>query len=137
MVSLLARSDGRHVAVAAEIDRRLCAGEAMVVAAHTLVEAYAVLTSWPPPRRLSPRDARTLIERNFVQAAARVVDLDGPGYVDLLDRLATQGIASGRVYDAIIAACAEHAGVSVLLTFNPAHFRALVESAMEVVEPVE
>ena len=137
MLPLLARADERHAAAAAEVDRRLSAGESMVLAAHALAETYAVLTSWPPPRRLSPLDARTLIDRNFVQAATRVVALDGPAYVELLDRMASQGVAGGRVYDAVIVACAEEAGVSALLTFNVAHFRALVGSRIEVVAPVE
>lgn len=35
----------------------------------------------------------------------------------------------------VIAACAERAGVSSLLTFNVAHFRSLVGPGIEVVTP--
>jgi predicted nucleic acid-binding protein len=136
MIPLLVRSDERHAAVAAEVDRRLAGGESMVLAAHTLAETYAVLTSLPPPRRLSPRDARVLIERNFVQVAEQAVALDGPAYVELLGRMASQGVSGGRIYDAVIAACAERAGVATLLTFNVAHFRSLVGPRIEVVAPV-
>src|SRR5439155_4456381 len=46
-----------HAAAAREIERRLAAGEPMIVAAPALVESYAVLTRLPPPHRLRPADA--------------------------------------------------------------------------------
>ena len=41
----------------------------MIVAAPALVEAYAVLTRLPPPHRLSPQTALTLLENNFLKLA--------------------------------------------------------------------
>lgn len=67
--------------------------------------------------------------------AEQIVALDGPAYVDLLDRMVSRGFTGGRIYDAVIAACAERAGVSSLLTFSVAHFRSLVGPGIEVVTP--
>ena len=62
----------QHAAAAAEIERRLDRGERMVIAAHAVAEAYAVLTRLPAPHRLAPADAWTLVRTNFVDNAALV-----------------------------------------------------------------
>ena len=41
----------------------------LAVAAHALVETYAVLTRLPAPHRLAPADAWTLIDTNFARAS--------------------------------------------------------------------
>jgi predicted nucleic acid-binding protein len=43
-----------HAAAAAAIEARYEAGDRLAVAAHGLVEAYAVLTRLPAPHRLAP-----------------------------------------------------------------------------------
>jgi predicted nucleic acid-binding protein len=93
----------------------------MFVAAPALVETYAVLTRLPPPHRLSSESAIVLLEGSFMRGA-KVVTLDGKSYCSLLRSAPADGIAGGRTYDAVIAACAARAKVKVLLTFNEAHF---------------
>lgn len=110
-----------HAAAAQAIGDRLQRGERLAVAAHVLVEAYAVLTRLPPPHRLSPSDAGTLIRSNFVQGAGTVA-LSGTEHAQLVSACAAAGVRGGRSYDALIAACARKAGASTLLTFNPRHF---------------
>lgn len=111
----------RHAAAAAAIEQRLERGDHLVVAAHALVEAYAVLTRLPAPHRLAPADAWALVKGNFV-ADATLATLPATAHVALLDTLATAGLGGGRTYDALIAASAAHAKVDELLTFNPRHF---------------
>jgi predicted nucleic acid-binding protein len=133
MVAAVCSWHERHRAAAAEIERRLERGEQLAVAAHALVETYAVLTRLPAPHRLAPADAWALVNANFVESAS-VVALSGQAHVTLLRRLATQGIAGGRSYDAVIAACARQAKVDALLTFNPRHFDPPPDG-VSVVEP--
>ncbi|MDQ2979137.1 MAG: hypothetical protein M3R62_07945, partial [Acidobacteriota bacterium] len=76
-----------HAAAAGEIEKRLATGQKMAVAAHALVEAYAVLTRLPPPHRLAPEDAHAVLEANFV-TGRRIVSLDAPGTSALLRTLA-------------------------------------------------
>jgi len=135
MVPMLVAWHEHHGAVFAEIDRRVALGEPMVLAGHALAETYAVLTRLPPPRRLAPSQALSLIEVTFVRAADRIAALDGPALLAVVRRAAAIGTAGGRVYDAIIAACAEQAGVSTLLTFNVVHFRPLVGRGIDVLAP--
>jgi predicted nucleic acid-binding protein len=121
-----------HAAAADEIEERLDRGERLVVAAHVLVEAYAVLTRLTPPHRLAPADAWTLIRANFVEQAG-IAALTGPQHVSLIGKLAAANIRGGRTYDAVIGAAAEKAGAAILLTFNPRHFEPAPEGILVVV----
>ena len=87
-----------HPQAAAEIERRLGGRERLATAAHALAEAYAVLTRMPAPHRLSPADALTLLDGNFIDGA-RVIALDSEGYRSLLKRAAREGLSGGRIYD--------------------------------------
>jgi predicted nucleic acid-binding protein len=111
----------RHEAAADAISKRLDRGDSMAVAAHALMEAYAVLTRLPAPHRLSPVDAWTVLSANFAEER-KVLALSARELVAVLARLAAAGIAGGRTYDAVIGECAVRSGASVLLTFNPRHF---------------
>ncbi len=133
MVAAVCTWHEHHVPAVREVERRLERGERLAVAAHALVETYAVLTRLPAPHRLAAADAWVLIKTNFVESATVVV-LNGQAHVTLLGRLAAQGVAGGRSYDAVIAACARQAKVDALLTFNPRHFDPALEG-VAVIEP--
>jgi predicted nucleic acid-binding protein len=121
MVAAVSPWHEHHDIAREEIDRRLDGGEVLVAPAPALVEAYAVLTRLPAPHRLSPADAWTLVNTNFIRKR-RVVALQAGAYTSLLTRLATDGVAGGRSYDKVIAECARKARVTTLLTFNTRHF---------------
>jgi predicted nucleic acid-binding protein len=133
MVAAVCTWHEHHAAAAASIERRFARGERLAIAAHALVETYAVLTRLPAPHRLAPADAWALVKANFVTPAA-VVALTGAAHARLLEGLANAGISGGRTYDAVIAACARQARVSTILTFNPRHFDPPPEG-VAVVEP--
>ena len=113
-----------HEAAADEIEGRLAGRAKMMVAAPALVEAYAVLTRLPPPHRLSPQTALALLENNFLKLGT-VIALSAKSYQRLLLSAPKNNVAGGRVYDAVIAACADQAKVSVVLTFNASDFTRL------------
>jgi predicted nucleic acid-binding protein len=121
MVATVSSWHEHHAAASREIERRFERGERLTVPAPALIEAYAVLTRLPPPHRLSPTDAWTLLDVNFVKGK-KVVVLRGATYRALLRRLAKEGIAGGRTYDAVIGECARQGRVQALLTFNTRHF---------------
>jgi predicted nucleic acid-binding protein len=111
----------RHDAAVRAMETRRDAGQTLVLAGHALAETYAVLTRLPPPHRLAPQDAGALIEHNFVRGV-KLVALPGRRYAALVRTLASEGIAGGGVYDAIIADSATRGRADTLLTFNPRHF---------------
>jgi predicted nucleic acid-binding protein len=135
MVAAVCTWHEHHAAAAAAIEERLDRGERLTIAAHALLETYAVLTRLPAPHRLAPADAWALVHANFVHRTT-IVTLSGRAHVALLGRLAGTDIAGGRTYDAVIAACASQAKVKALLTFNRKHFDPPPHGVV-VVEPAE
>jgi predicted nucleic acid-binding protein len=122
-----------HEATADEIESRLDGRAKMMVAAPALVEAYAVLTRLPPPHRLSPQTALTLLENNFVQLET-VIALNAKPNQALLLTAPKNNVAGGRAYGAVIGACAEQGQAAAVLTFNAGDFEALGQD-YEVVVP--
>jgi predicted nucleic acid-binding protein len=121
MVALVCGWHERHHDAAVAVESRLARGARLAVAAHALVETYAVLTRLPSPHRLAHDDAWAVVQANFVEPAT-IITLSGREHAALLGRLARAGIGGGRTYDAVIAACAAKANAAELLTFNPRHF---------------
>lgn len=105
-----------------------------MAAAHSLVEAYSVLTRLPAPHRVSPATAMAQIERLIAQAA-EIVPLDAAGYLALLRSAREASIAGGRIYDAVLVACAQVARARTVLTLNERHFVALVPREIAVAVP--
>ena len=133
MVAAICTWHERHAVAVAAIEQRLDRGDRLAVAAHAIIEAYAVLTRLPAPHRLAPADAWALVKTNFVEPAT-VVALNAPAIITLLNRLASAGIGGGRSYDAVIAVSASQAKASALLTFNPRHFDPAPDG-LSVIEP--
>ena len=134
MIAAVSRAHPRHTEAADEYNVRLDRGESLILAAHSLAEAYSVLTRIPVPLRLSARQAATVLETSFLNRG-QVVSLDGPEYVALLQSLPSRGVTGGLVYDAIIAACARKGDADVFLTFNQRHIEQVIDPGIEVVAP--
>lgn len=56
-------------------------------------------------------------------------------YLRLLQSAPDRNILGGRIYDALIVACAVEAGADVLLTFNERHFIDLAPPSLQIVVP--
>ena len=124
MIAAVCSWHEHHETAANEIESRLAGRAKMIVAAPAVVEAYAVLTRLPPPHRLSPQTALTLLENNFLKLGT-VIALNAKSYQTLLLNAPKNNVAGGRIYDAVIGACAEKAKVSAVLTFNASDFASL------------
>jgi predicted nucleic acid-binding protein len=123
-----------HVNALEAVEDRLSRRERMVLAGATLVEAYSVLTRLPPPYRLAPADASRLVDENFVRGFT-CVTLGAEHYRRLLRAAPADGIAGGRVYDAVIAECARRAHARTLITFDASHFASFAGSDLTIVVP--
>jgi predicted nucleic acid-binding protein len=134
MIAAVCAWHERHAEAAGEIGGRLRAAEPMFLAAPALVESYAVLTRLPPPHRMDPATALRAIEGSFV-GQGRTIGLDGRSYPVLIRRLADMGIVGGRVYDAVIAACALREAEVALLTFNEGDFVPFAAWGLRIIVP--
>ena len=134
MVAVLSSWHEYHERACHEVENRLDRKQGMIVAGPALIETYSVLTRLPAPHRIAPVDALRLLEHNFIQNA-EVITLGGPAYGILLREAARDAVSGGRVYDAVIAACARKARVHALLTLNEKHFAPFADGNMEIVVP--
>jgi predicted nucleic acid-binding protein len=105
LVAVISRGHEHHQRATAEMDRRLSRGEGMLLAAHSLVETYSVLTRMPLPQRLSPDTAWRALHQGLVPHG-HVSALSAEEYEEMLTQAVAEGITGGAVYDALIAACA-------------------------------
>ena len=135
MVALVCLWHVHHGVAAREVQRRLKAGDGLVVAGPTLIEAFAVLTRLPPPHRMAAADCLALLEENFLSPAIEVVALGAPAYRALLQAAARRGTTGGSIYDAVVHACAVQADADAILTFNGRHFAPFADSKVQIVTP--
>lgn len=105
------------------------------IAAHSLAESYAVLTSLPIKPRISPDIAWRLIGENITHFG-NIISLGPAEYQSTIVQAARAGLIGGIIYDALIVSAAKKAKVEQLLTFNPDHFlRVWPEGKSIIVSP--
>lgn len=109
-VALLEESIGRRVTA--------------YMSTHGLTELYSVLTRTPFKPPISPALAWQLIEESILPNIERVT-LTPREHTELLRTIAKEGVAGGRVYDAIHIECARKTTCDRIYTFNVRNFRAL------------
>jgi predicted nucleic acid-binding protein len=133
IIAVLSAWHPRHSVTLLDLDGRRQRGDTMIVAAHSALEAFSVLTRMPSPWRVTPAEARTALEGGFLHA--EMVALDVEGYRALIQDAPTASISGGQLYDALLVACAVRASVDTIVTFNLRHFQQLVPPGMSVVAP--
>lgn len=133
LVALLCSWHEHHAATLKEMNHRKRSGETVVLAAHSLVETFAVLTRIPYPYRLSEKDAWELLAANF--SKSEVVALTSRQYWGVLKMCRDSGISGGQIYDAVIAQCARRAKANLLLTWNLGHFLPFRDKDLIVEQP--
>lgn len=103
---------------------------------HCCLEFYSVATRLPPEFRVAPPDAVQLLTEEVFRRMA-VHDLPAGGREAMLQLLAQDRIAGGRVYDVHIAEVARAAGARVVVTDNRRHFLAALRYGLRVETPAE
>jgi predicted nucleic acid-binding protein len=90
-------------------------------AAHSLAEAYAVLTRLPVRPVVAPADALLFIEE--IQKRLTVVLLNERDYAETIKQTVDLSLAGGQIYDALILRAAEKIKAKTILTWNISQFR--------------
>jgi predicted nucleic acid-binding protein len=93
-----------------------------LVAAHSLAELYAILTTLPVHPPISPSDAQQLIKHNVTERL-EIVFLSDQDYIQVIEHLAALGIVGGATYDALILRAAANAKVDLVVTLNEKDFQ--------------
>jgi predicted nucleic acid-binding protein len=116
--------------------RRAHAGDfPWFICAHSLAECYATLTA--PTRSLgfAPALAVQAIRENVTAKNAVVVELTTADYQAAIENVATLGLASGVIYDALIATAAQKVGIERFLTLNVKHFLRVWQGDVQIIQP--
>jgi predicted nucleic acid-binding protein len=92
-------------------------------ALHTFAEVYSSMTAMPPPVTLPPNDVLRFVqdlERRLVPIA-----LDAQEYLETIEKTAARGLTSGKIYDALLLACAAKSQAQIIYTWNLKHFHSI------------
>jgi predicted nucleic acid-binding protein len=121
---LIAAFWGGHVHHASSVTRLGAANKKhSACGTHSLAEVYAVMTALPVKPAIPPEQALLFLAE--VRDRLTPVSLDGEEYFAAIQKSAERGFASGRVYDALLLACAAKVRAQTIYTWNVKHFQAL------------
>ena len=107
----------------------------VVVAHHSLLEAYAVLTRLPAKYRVGPSEAETVL-RETVQHNARLAPFRAESMWNFMTRMTALPAAGGAAYDAFIIRLLSEASAEVIATYNVDDFRRL-SGSVRIADPAE
>jgi predicted nucleic acid-binding protein len=133
LVALVCQWHEHHDATRQYMKKLRSSAHSIILSAHSLLETYSVLTRLPVPYRLSEATALKLIETNWTKN--EVVSLTSDEYWKLLRNVQRTNVSGGRVYDALVAACARKGKAKFILTWNPQHFMQFQNQSLEVRTP--
>lgn len=122
-----------HEQASATLRSRLASPAGTVVPLPAVIETYSAMTRLPPPFRMKPAVAATLIAR--LRAKVTIAALSGEEAWNLLEDAARSGIAGGATYDLHVLACARKAQAATLVTFNRRDFERFDLGGLELLSP--
>lgn len=135
LVASLIEAHPSHLKSFAWLKRVISGGDKGFISAHSLAETYTVLTTLPVQPRISPIEARELIQKNII-SNFEIVNLLTEDYIQVLNMLAELGIVGGATYDALLLRAASKSKVDVVVTLNEKDFkRVYPELANKIVSP--
>ena len=107
----------------------------VVVAHHTVLEAYAVLTRLPAQFRVGPDEAEIVL-RETLQHNARLAPFGEDSMWNFMTGITALPAAGGAAYDAFIVRLLSEAGAEAIVTYNVDDFRRL-SPHLRVTDPAE
>ena len=122
LVAAMVESHPAHEQALPWLQRIQDGTETGLVAAHSLAELYAILTTLPVRPHIPPTVAQQLIQHNILNRF-EVVFLSDEDYVAVIDHLSGWGIVGGPTYDALILHAAVKANAGQVVTLNERGFR--------------
>jgi predicted nucleic acid-binding protein len=121
LVAAMVEAHPRHTSALPWLQRAKSKAETGLVAAHSVAELYAVLTTLPVQPRITPAVAQELIQHDVLDIL-EVVPLSAEDYARVIKQLSQCGIVGGATYDALILQAAVRAGADQIVTLNDSDF---------------
>ena len=122
----------RHAVAATWLIRNIPLHELMV-AHHSILETYAVLTRLPGEWRLTGPEAKQLLE-STIRPNMQVTDFNASSFWHILDSLVNHSAVGGHSYDVFIAEILNQSGAEAIATFNTRHFSEF-SSEISIIDP--
>lgn len=103
-------------------------------AAHTLAEAYNTMTNYPRGYGVAPIDAWRILA--YARLSYRLISLSADEAAGAIEAASQSNIKGGRIYDALLLACARKVDAETIYTFDVKHFRLIApDLASRIVQP--
>lgn len=132
LVAALLQAHPRHAASLAVVSRAVRGEVKGLIANHTALETYAVLTRLPLSPRLQPALARRMVFENF-ERRLQWAPLSAADYKKILQDASDLGASGGAVYDLIPCWVAKKSGANRLYTWNARDFLRLWPEGRDVI----
>jgi predicted nucleic acid-binding protein len=110
---------------AAELQHSACA-------IHTLAEVYSALTALPVKPAIPPEQGLLFVQE--VRDRLTPVALDSEEYFAAIKQAADRGLTSGRIYDALLLACAAKSKAQTIYTWNLKHFQSIAPHLAHIIQ---
>lgn len=106
-----------------------CRKETSGCGLHSLAEVYATMTALPVRPILAPDQVALFLEQ--IPERLSMISLDEAEYRKTIQDAADRDLVSGRIYDALLLACARKAKARTIYTWNLKHFRQIAPDLAE------
>ena len=106
----------------------------IIIAEHSLLETYSVLTRLPVKWRLTPAETILLIKNN-IKDQITIVHFPNKNFMFWIDKTALNNIEGGQIYDSYIIKTLISAKVDAIATFNISHFSNLIND-VKLINPL-
>lgn len=90
---------------------------------HSLAEVYAVMTALPVKPMIPAEQALLFVEE--VRDRLTLISLSAEEYFDTIHEASLRNFTGGRLYDALLLACAAKSKAQVIYTWNLKHYQSL------------
>ena len=90
---------------------------------HSLAEVYAVMTALPVKPMIPPEQALLFVEE--VRNRLTLISLSADEYFATIQDASARSFTGGRVYDALLLACAAKCKAQAVYTWNLKHYQSL------------
>jgi predicted nucleic acid-binding protein len=93
---------------------------------HSLAEVYAVMTALPVKPMIPPEQVLLFVEE--VRNRLTLISLSADEYFATIQDAGSRSFTGGRVYDALLLACAAKSKAQAVYTWNLKHYQSLAPS---------
>ncbi len=90
---------------------------------HSLAEVYSVMTALPVKPMIPPEQALLFVEE--IRNRLTLVSVSADEYFTAIQDVSSRGFTGGRVYDALLLACAAKSKAQTVYTWNLKHYQLL------------